>query len=287
MSALTEASRADPGELLHVVFDSHATRRRSAPRAKLFYLALRLALPVGVIVAWQALSSLGSIESQFLPSPRTLVTTAQELWQYGALQEAIPVSLGRAAAGLALGASIGLVLGIAAGLWVAAERLYDAPLQMLRTIPFIAMVPLFIVWFGVGEESKILLIMVGAIFPVYLNTFHAIRNIDRKLIELGSTFDLSYLDVIRLVVLPTALPGVLVGVRFAAGAALLGLVAAEQINSQAGIGYLVSTAAQTQRPDIIIVGIVIYALLGVALDLTMRTVERAALPWRATHDGRH
>jgi sulfonate transport system permease protein len=157
---------------------------------------------------------------------------------------------------------------------------------MLRTVPFIAMVPLFVVWFGIGEESKVALIVGASIFPVYLNTYHGIRAIDRRLLEVGQTFGLSRREEIRLVVVPLAMPGILVGWRYAAGAALLGLVAAEQINSTSGIGYILNTANQFQRTDIIIAGILVYAALGIAVDLVMRLLEHALLPWRSTHDGK-
>jgi sulfonate transport system permease protein len=220
-----------------------------------------------------------------LPSPVDIVRAYRELWTTGDLQAALPISLRRAAVGLVLGGGAGLVLGVVAGLSVAAERLYDAPLQMLRTIPFIAMIPLFIVWFGIGETSKVALITGASIFPVYLNTYHGIRSIDPKLIEVGRTFDMSRWETIRYVVVPLGLPGILVGWRYAAGVALLALVAAEQINSQAGIGYILNTANQFQRTDIILAGILIYAVLGLTVDVVMRALERLLLPWRAGHVG--
>ncbi len=154
---------------------------------------------------------------------------------------------------------------------------------MVRTIPFIAMIPLFVVWFGIGEESKVALIIGASIFPVYLNTYHAIRGIDPKLLEVARTFELSRWDTIRLIVAPMAMPGILVGWRYSAATALLALVAAEQINSQAGIGYILNTANQFQRTDIIIAGILIYAVLGLLVDIVMRGFERLLLPWRPSH----
>lgn len=186
--------------------------------------------------------------------------------------------------GLAVGGLIGLILGVAAGLSSIAERLYDAPLQMLRTIPFIALVPLFVVWFGIGELSKIALIVGATIFPVYLNTYHGIRGIDRKLLELGKSFDLSRAETIKIIVLPLATASILVGWRYAAGVALLGLVAAEQINSNAGIGYILNNANQFQRTDTIIAGIIIYAVLGIIVDILMRNLENFLLKWRPGHD---
>jgi sulfonate transport system permease protein len=248
-------------------------------------VALRFLSPVLLLGLWQLSSTQGWVAPTTLPGPVAIVNAYRELWAAGDLQAALPISLQRAGLGLLIGGTTGLVLGIIAGLSFTAERVYDAPLQMIRTIPFIALVPLFIVWFGIGETSKVALIIGASIFPVYLNTYHGIRGIDRKLLEVGRTFDMSRWDTIRLVVVPLAMPSILVGWRYAAGASLLGLVAAEQINSQAGIGYILNTANQFQRTDIILAGILIYAALGLVVDMLMRGLEFALLPWRSTHDG--
>ncbi|MBD1551229.1 ABC transporter permease [Pseudomonas typographi] len=261
-------------------FDSQAP----ASRAHGSSAALRLLVPVVLVVAWQLCASLGWLDDFVLPSPWHILLAYQELWHTGELQAALPVSLARAGLGLAIGGGLGLVLGVIAGLSAHAERLYDAPLQMVRTIPFIALVPLFVVWFGIGELAKVLLIVGAAIFPVYLNAYHGIRGIDKKLLELGNSFAMSRAEQVRLIVLPLAMPSILVGWRYAAGSALLGLVAAEQINSSAGLGYILNNANQFQRTDIIIAGILIYALLGVLVDIIMRQLERVLLTWRPRHD---
>ncbi|WP_245568244.1 ABC transporter permease [Nocardia jiangxiensis] len=258
-------------------------RIRSASRVT--SLVVRVAVPVLLIVLWQISSSSGWVSAGVLPGPAAILGAYKELWSSGDLQQALPISLQRAGLGLVIGGVAGLVLGVVAGLSATAERIYDAPLQMIRTIPFIAMIPLFVVWFGIGEESKVALIVGASIFPVYLNTYHAIRAIDPKLLEVSRTFEMSRWQTIRLVVAPMAMPGILVGWRYAAATALLALVAAEQINSQAGIGYILNTANQFQRTDIIIAGILIYAVLGLVVDVIMRGLERALLPWRATHVG--
>ncbi|WP_226504710.1 ABC transporter permease [Pseudomonas sp. MWU16-30317] len=245
---------------------------------------LRLLIPIVLLVLWQLSAKAGWLSEFVLPSPWSIIQAYQELWHTGELQAALPVSLGRAGLGLLIGGGLGLVLGVIAGLSTLAERLYDAPLQMLRTIPFIALVPLFVVWFGIGEWSKVLLIIGASIFPVYLNAYHGIRAIDKRLLELGVSFDMNQRQVVRLIVLPLAMPSILVGWRYAAGAALLGLVAAEQINSNAGIGYILNNANQFQRTDIIIAGILIYAVLGVIVDIVMRLIERALLSWRPRHE---
>jgi sulfonate transport system permease protein len=263
-----------------------AGEERGRGRGRAVTLGVRFVIPLLLLMIWQLTASSGLLSPSVLPGPLPILESYRELWQTGDLQAALPISLQRAGLGLLIGGVAGLVLGVAAGLWVVAERIYDAPLQMLRTVPFIAMVPLFVVWFGIGEESKVALIVGASIFPVYLNTYHGIRAIDRRLLEVGHTFGLSRREEIRLVVVPLAMPGILVGWRYAAGAALLGLVAAEQINSTSGIGYILNTANQFQRTDIIIAGILVYAALGIGVDLVMRLLEHALLPWRSTHDGK-
>jgi len=243
--------------------------------------ALRALVPVGLVVVWQIASLSGLVEPSVLPSPLMVIEAFGELIATGELQAAVPASLHRALTGLALGASTGLALGLFAGLWRLGEELFDAPLQMLRTIPFIAMIPLFIIWFGIGETAKVALIYGATIFPVYLNTYAGVRGVDPKLIEAAKVFGLNPQKISLRVIMPTALPSILVGIRFSAGISLLALVAAEQINARSGIGYILNNANQNQRTDVIIAGIIVYALLGIVIDLAMRWIERLALPWRA------
>lgn len=243
-------------------------------------IALRTVAPAALLALWQIAGSAGWVSADALPPPSVIVAAFQELIVSGELQSAIPTSLARSLVGLVLGACTGLSLGLFAGLWRIGEGLFDAPLQMLRTIPFIAMIPLFIIWFGIGEDAKIALIYAATIFPVYLNTYAGVRGVDRKLIEAGQVFGLSHLDIAVRIILPTALPSILIGLRYAAGVALLALVAAEQINARSGIGYILLNANQNQRTDIVLAGIIVYAMLGIGIDLVMRWVERISLPWR-------
>lgn len=253
------------------------TRARATAATRLLSRAL---VPALVLAAWQACAHFGIVSSDVLPAPTDIIAAYAELLRTGELQAAIPASLARALTGLALGAVTGLVLGLFAGLWRVGEELFDAPLQMLRTIPFIAMIPLFIIWFGIGENAKVALIFGATIFPVYLNTYAGVRGVDQKLIEAARVFGLSPRLIATRVIIPTALPSILVGLRYAAGVALLALVAAEQINARSGIGFILINANQNQRTDIIIAGIIVYAALGIVIDLIMRVVERLALPWR-------
>jgi sulfonate transport system permease protein len=162
----------------------------------------------------------------------------------------------------------------------------DAPLQMMRTMPHLALVPLFILWFGIGETPKIALVALGAFFPIYLTLFAGIRGVDRKLLEMGQTLGLSQRERILHVVLPGALPSALVGLRYAVGVAWLSLVVGEQINADSGIGYMMMNARDFLRTDIIMVGLLVYALLGLFADQLVRIIERAALVWRPALVGR-
>ena len=243
----------------------------------------RLASPLGLLLLWQVTAELGLVSRQVLPPPTQVVAAFAELIENGELQRALPASIGRSLAGLSIGGGIGLLLGLFAGLWKKGEEIFDAPLQMLRTIPFISAVPLFIIWFGIDESVKIIIILVATIFPVYLNTYSGVRSVDPKLIEAARIFGLSHARIIRHVILPTAMPSILVGIRYAAGVSLLALVVSEQINARAGIGYILANANLNQRSDIIIAGIIVYAFLGIVTDIIMRKVESSLLPWKPQH----
>lgn len=240
----------------------------------------RVASPVVILFAWQLLSGLRIVSPQVLPSPTDILAAFVELIRLGDLQAALPISLFRSLTGLAIGGTVGLGLGLFAGLWRIGEEIFDAPLQMLRTIPFIALVPLFIMWFGIDETAKIVVIAAATIFPIYLNTYAGVRGTDPKLLEAATVFGLSHQATVRHVILPMALPSILIGLRFSAGVSLLALVVAEQINAQSGIGYILNSANANQRFDIVIAGIIVYAVLGISNDVVMRLIEHLALPWR-------
>lgn len=241
---------------------------------------LRVGSPVAILAVWQMVAVFGIVAPEVLPPPTDIVIAFRELIVMGDLQAALPASLSRSLSGLAIGGSIGLAVGLFAGLWRIGEEIFDAPLQMLRTIPFIALVPLFITWFGIDETAKIIVIIAATIFPMYLNTYAGVRGVDPKLTEAARIFGLNDRQIALHVILPTALPSILVGLRYSAGISLLALVVAEQINARSGIGYILNNANMNQRPDIIIAGVIVYAALGIGTDLVMRLVERVALPWR-------
>lgn len=247
---------------------------------------IRLLLPLTMLAIWQIGSVVGFISPRKLAPPTVVVEAAIELLQSGDLQRALAVSLVRALTGLGWGISIGLIIGIASGLSRLGDQLFDSSLQMLRTIPFIALIPLFIVWFGIGDAPKIILVAVACIFPVYLNTFSGVRGVDRKLLEVGRTFGVSRFGIIWRIILPSALPSILIGIRYAMGTSLLALVAAEQINAASGLGFLIMNASNEIRTDIVIVGVLIYAVLGLGVDFIVRLIEAVLLPWRVTVIGK-
>lgn len=245
----------------------------------------RLLGPLLLLAAWQAASSLQLVSPRVLAAPSTVLTTGWDLVKDGELQRHLWVSLGRVTRGLTIGVSAGLVLALVAGLFRIAEDLLDPPIQMLRTLPILALVPLFILWFGIGETPKVALVALGTMFPIYLNTYAGIRGIDNKLVEAATTLSLSRAQLILHVVLPGALPGALVGLRYSLGIAWLILVISEQINATAGIGYLMTNAREFLRTDIIVVGLVIYSLLGLLTDAFVRILERRVLVWRVAFAG--
>lgn len=242
----------------------------------------RFVSPVVLVLLWEGLSRAGVISPRTIAAPSAILASAWGLTVTGELPFNLLVSLLRVMAGFAIGTVAGIVLASVAGLSRLGEDVVDAPMQMLRTLPFLALVPLFILWFGIGELPKVALVTLGAIFPVYLNLFAGIRGVDPKLIEAARIFGLSGAALVWRVVLPGALPSLLVGLRYALGVSWLSLVVAEQINATAGIGHLINDARDFLRTDIIVVGLLVYALLGLGADSAVRWLERRALRWRPT-----
>ncbi|MCW2782417.1 MAG: transporter permease [Marmoricola sp.] len=235
---------------------------------------------------WFTASGLGWVDSTTLPSPGQTWSAAHILIANGQLQEHLLISLQRAAVGLVIGVTVGVLLALLSGLSRVGEVLLDSNLQMLRSMPILALVPLAIVWFGIGEEIKVVLVALGVMFPIYLNTHTAIRSVDAKYIDLAATSGLGRIGLIRRVILPGALPGFFTGLRFSVAIAWLVLVVSEQINASSGIGYLMTQARSIGQTDVIVVGLIVYALLGLISDTLVRFFERRALTWRSTLQSR-
>ncbi|MDH6689103.1 sulfonate transport system permease protein [Bradyrhizobium elkanii] len=248
-------------------------------------LLLSWLAPVVLLIVWELLAQAGWLSPQVLPAPSKVVRTAFRLATYGSLLNDLGVSLLRATAGFAIGGSVGLALGILVGFSRIAEAAIDRSIQMIRAIPFLAALPLVIVWLGVGEAQKIFLVALGVAFPIYINTTLGIRQVDPKLLELGRVQGLGTFELIRRVILPGALPSILTGVRYALATAWLALVVAETIGAQSGIGFLAMDAREFLRTDVIVLTIVIYALIGVAADGIARALERRLLAWHPNYGG--
>ncbi|MFD4031905.1 ABC transporter permease [Streptomyces sp. NPDC058637] len=250
------------------------------PRSRSFALTVRALGPVALLVLWWAASATGLLTPDVLASPAEVLRAVGELWGNGQLPDALTTSLTRSGIGLLIGLAAGLVLGITTGFTRLGDELLDSSLQTLRTIPFLALVPLFMVWFGINETAKILLIAVATTFPMYVSTSSGVRNTDPKLVEAMRSFGMSRLAVVREVVLPGALPSLLAGLRLSMTLSVIALIAAEEINATAGIGYLMSQAQSYARTDILAVCILIYGLLGLSADILVRLLERVLMPWR-------
>jgi sulfonate transport system permease protein len=262
-----------------------APARAQAPARRSRRGWLRLISPVVLLLLWQLVSKAGLISAQKLPPPSTVWATAVSLVTqnspaFGTLQGALAVSLQRVAIGFAFGATAGLLLAIIAGLSKFGENAVDPIMQMIRTLPLFGLIPVFIVWFGIDNTPKLLLIAIGAAVPLYLNTYAGIRGVDAKLGELGQVLHLTRRELLSQIVLPGAMPQILVGLRQSLGVAWLALVVAEQINANAGLGFMISQASEFLRNDVIIVALLVYCALGLLTDSLVRLIERRALTWR-------
>ncbi|MBH0780150.1 ABC transporter permease [Nocardia bovistercoris] len=241
--------------------------------------------PVLLVLAWVIGSATGSIDAETLPAPWTVAETAGDLIADGRLQSNLLTSLQRAGLGLGIGVLVGLVLALVAGLSRIGEALVDGPIQIKRAIPTLALIPLFIVWFGIGEEMKLIVITTSVAIPIYINTHAQLRSVDARYVELAQTVGLSRWEFVRRVALPGSLPGFFTGLRLAVTIAWLALVVVEQVNATSGIGYLMTQARTYGQIDVIVVGLVIYGLLGLFGDIAVRVSERRALSWRQTLGG--
>ncbi|KQN00777.1 ABC transporter permease [Sphingobium sp. Leaf26] len=262
---------------------SRAARGQSASTRRPFSLSRfggRWLSPLLLLLLWEAGSQTGLIPERTLAAPSAVIGTLLEMVISGELPSNLLVSFARVAAGLFIGVSLGLALGLIAGLSRSGELAVDPLMQIKRTIPALALTPLFIVWFGIGETPKVALIAFGTIFPVYLNLYSGIRSVDLRLLDAARSFGLSRWEQVWHVVLPSALPQLLVGLRYALSVSILVLVVAEQINASAGLGYLINNARDFMRTDIIVVCLMVYAILGLGADWLVRAIEARALIWR-------
>lgn len=236
-------------------------------------------VPLLLLVCWQYLSWVGIIPQRILPAPLEVLQAAFTLLSTGELYEHILVSLGRALTGFLIGGSIGFLLGLFNGISKYSELLFDTSIQMLRNIPHLALIPLVILWFGIDETSKVFLVALGVLFPIYINTYHGIKSVDKDLIEMGRAYGLKGKALFFTVILPGAMSSILVGVRFSLGVMWLTLIVAETISTHAGIGYMAMNAREFMQMDVIVLSIVLYALFGKVSDIIAKYFEERLLKW--------
>ncbi|MDT7794950.1 MAG: sulfonate transport system permease protein [Mycobacterium sp.] len=240
--------------------------------------------PVLVLIVWEVLAQAGVLKPTYAPAPTAILGTTVELWRDGVLGPDLAISLQRAGIGLAVGLAVGIVAGVLGGFLRTGEYVFNGVAQILNTVPLLAVLPLFVVWFGIDELTKVLLIAFGAGVPMYLNLFAAIRGVDQRLIEMARTTGAGSWRVVTRVLLPGALPGFLVGLRFSLAYSILGLVAAETVNADEGLGFLITQAQTYLQTNKVFVGLVIYSVLGLVADQFVRTLERVLLRWRPSYE---
>ncbi|NLH82058.1 MAG: ABC transporter permease subunit [Phyllobacteriaceae bacterium] len=235
-------------------------------------------LPAGLLALWAATSGTGALPAHVLPAPWAIAAAHDKIVD-GSLLADVAVSFRRAVSGLLLGGGIAFALGLANGLSKISERLTDTTVQMVRNIPNLSLIPLVILWFGIGEEAKLFLTALGVFFPVYINTFHGVRTVDAQLLEMGRSYGMGRFDLFRRSVLPGALPSIFVGLRYALGIMWLTLIVAETIAASSGIGHMAMEAREFLRVDVVVLAILIYAGLGKLADVAVRLLERLTLSW--------
>jgi sulfonate transport system permease protein len=254
--------------------------RRLAPGKRL--PASRLIGPLLFVALWAIASAAGRLDPSAIPAPWTVARTGKRLWTDGTLPTDILTSLQRAGVGFTIGLTVGVALALAAGLSRVGEALIDGTVQLNRAIPTLGLIPLFILWLGIGETFKFAIIAIVVYVPIYLNLYSALSGIDNRYVELAEVLGLSRLQFIRQIVIPGALPGFFVGLRLGVTGSWLSLVVLEQINATSGLGYMIFQAQNYGQTDVIIVGLLIYGIFGLVSDTAVRLIERRVLSWRRT-----
>jgi len=263
---------------------SRSTSRLAKLRKRLSWPLGIYTTPLAILVLWEILAETKILKPTYAPAPTSIAHTAVDLWNRGVLGPDLAVSLRRAAIGLALGLSVGVVIGVIGGLLRTGEYLFNGVVQIFNTIPLLAVLPVMIVWFGIDETPKILVIAFGAFVPMYLNLFAAIRGVDQRLIEMARTTGAGTWRLVTRVLVPGALPGFLVGLRFSLAYSILGLVAAETINADKGLGFMITQGETYLQTNQVYVGLVIYSILGLLADQIVRILERVLLRWRPSYE---
>ena len=257
---------------------------KKVQKTNIKFLIRAITIPIIILITWQLAGVFGLVSKTVLPTPLDIFLAFQELIKTGELFGHLSISVFRAAAGFFIGGSLGIILGTIVG-FSTSEQYLDPSVQMLRTVPHLAVAPLFVLWFGFGETSKVLLIADGAFFPLYVNAFLGIRGVDSKLFDVARVLEFSKRKLITKLILPAALPNLLLGARLSLGVAWVSLVVAELMGSTEGIGYMIMDARQFSNTDIVFVGIIIFAFVGKFSDSLVRLLEVKFLRWRDNFKG--
>lgn len=258
---------------------------KKVQKTNIKFLIRAITIPIIILIIWQLAGVFGLVSKTVLPTPLDIFVAFQELIKTGELFGHVSISVFRAAAGFFIGGSLGIILGTIVGFSTRSEQYLDPSVQMLRTVPHLAVAPLFVLWFGFGETSKVLLIADGAFFPLYVNAFLGIRGVDSKLFDVARVLEFSKRKLITKLILPAALPNLLLGARLSLGVAWVSLVVAELMGSTEGIGYMIMDARQFSNTDIVFVGIIIFAFVGKFSDSLVRLLEVKFLRWRDSFKG--
>jgi sulfonate transport system permease protein len=240
-------------------------------------------LPIVLLILWQILVQIGWLSTRVLPAPSDVIVAGVRLALTGELSRNIIISTVRAIIGFLIGGTIGFGLGLLNGISRPAEKALDTSVQMIRNIPHLALIPLVILWFGIGEEAKIFLVALGVFFPIYLNTFHGVRSVDSELVEMAKSYGLRGWTLFKKVIFPGALSSILVGVRYALGIMWLTLIVAETITLDSGIGYMAMNAREFMQTDVVVLSILMYAILGKLADVATRAIEKKWLKWNPNY----
>ena len=240
-------------------------------------------VPLLILLAWQAAAQAGLLRENVMPAPTAVAAAFWRVATSGELWRDIQVSAWRAFAGFAIGGGLGFVFGMVNGLSGLSEKLTDSTLQMLRNIPHLALIPLVILWFGIGEQAKLFLVALGVFFPIYINTLHGVRSVDPHLLEMARAYGMSKQAIFWRVVFPGALPSIFVGLRYGLGIMWLTLIVAETISASSGIGFMAMNAREFMMTDVVVVSILIYAALGKLADSVARLLERTCLSWNPVY----
>ncbi len=248
---------------------------------RLVSAAAYVALPLAFLAVWQALSDFGVVRALLLPPPSKIAAAFGSMLINGELLRHLGVSLARVLAGFLIAGVLGIALGVAIGLSRRLDRATDLVIQLMKPIPPIAWIPLTILWFGIGEESKVFIIFLGAFFPVLVNAIDGIRQTDVRFVELARVLETSRYRFVRKVVLPGALPSIMTGLRVGMMVAWMCVVAAELIAASSGIGFLIMDARQTMQTDQVFVGMIAIGAVGKILDVLLKKAERRLIVWKA------